>query len=139
MGASGDNDLAHIIKVLKGADEAITRAWKDCGFDMYARLIYKIDDRYDKVRVMCSRVPRKLVETDGYLPEQLGVVIKARHRKVKRKVFWVTEPNTNVFTTPYVALGNEPSLGYTYANVACIVDVGPFGDRKGRPISNKKS
>ncbi len=52
VGASEDDDLAHICKVTKGADEAIVRAWKDCGLEMYARLIYDVESF--QVRVMCS-------------------------------------------------------------------------------------
>ncbi len=76
-----------------------------------------------------------MIQYDDMLDQMDGLVINSWDSKVERLVTWVTKPKTNVFSTPYVAYGNEPGLDYVYANVAFTVDVGPFGNRKGSPIS----
>lgn len=58
----------------------------------------------------------------------------------EQKVRWITEMTTfNATEFSYMAYGNEASMKHSYGNFCLICEVGPVGDRMGRPLESVDS
>ncbi|KAG6824512.1 hypothetical protein H0H92_006638 [Tricholoma furcatifolium] len=123
---------------LKGSDATIYRVCRDLSLDTALEAIYT--DRLSEERILVpirysEDLAGQLLEddlSDFLCGECEGRVVKDPSAKSEDGVdmVWVVPPtHYSRFGTTYVTYGNEPSEGYTYADLCISVEVGPFGKR----------
>ncbi|GBE87215.1 hypothetical protein SCP_1004620 [Sparassis crispa] len=124
--------LQHLLAYLKGSDAALLHACRELSLRVSVRLLYK----GHKADTLADRV---LDLTEGAMDDPLWCNVRYHGGKllsdtenVRRdmEVRWVTTPpKENLLSSPFVAYGNEASIGYAYMYLCLLVDVGKAGKR----------
>ena len=142
---SKNESIAELLNCLKGSDSVIRRVCKDLSLDASLKVMY-LDEYYNHL-IMVDKVVdlSNLGEVERPITFKLrswfgGKIVKPFGSTMEldkylrdacvEEIWWVTKVTQFARTeTPYVAYGNEGSLGYLYGDICLVVSVGAVGRR----------
>lgn len=144
-----DVGLGNLIDCLKGSDAIIQSVCRQLSLRTFLQIVYQdeenndfamIDRFFDFPRWESLELISLGIEKEGgrYISEPRPVTVEGYHYYASPEespLVWVTDLTKYTRTkTAYLAHGNEASVGYAYCTVCLIVQIGPFGNRTGKPL-----
>jgi hypothetical protein len=155
MGTGNKTPLRDLHSRLKGSDAVIKRVCDQLSLNTSLKAIYVDNDVETKKGIVDHHIMVDEITSmaDWQIDERMAYFLRQKphygkviydigesapfdyHGPLKASetaaVLWIT-PLTNYshFDSPYIAYGNEPSVGHIYGDVCLIVEVGPVGQHE---------
>ncbi|KAI0949986.1 hypothetical protein AcV7_008595 [Taiwanofungus camphoratus] len=136
----GKAALKAMIRYLKGSDATLLQVCNELSIDASLRVVFKDENRDYEGRPILVMLDRLVKLENSLLDEPFWQTLcddyggqllsQTEYREPDVIIDWVTEVPEWYLKATFLAYGNEPSLGYRYANLCLLVDIGAIGKRE---------